>query len=151
MGSPEVHQPDKISKNPLHPDSLPNDVDVIVPTMTAVCFVCGNDLMNLWDAQCCKTCLRVKIKEENETGWRSKKRFEDYAITPGTMLRIWWRGNLRSAFVRIVLAVGHEEGNPWLAVLDPRTSRVSCWGSHTIQLSINPVLRSGQLGIQKIV
>ena len=48
MGSPEVHQLDKISKNPLHPDNLPNDVDVIVPTMTAVCFVCGNDLMNLW-------------------------------------------------------------------------------------------------------
>lgn len=135
----------------LHPDHLPNDAALIVPTLTQKCVNCGDDLYNLWDAQCCRQCLKLKVKEEKQIGLESKRCVEDYKLQPGDLIVVWWRGNLSSMFMRMVLATGEDEGRLWLVVLDPITSRVSCWGSHTVQININACLRGGQLGIQRLL
>lgn len=136
--------------NPFHPDNLPNDTEILMHTTAVFCISCGNDLIHLWEAQCCKSCLKIKIREEDSSGWLSKKKFHPQDFKPGTLFRAWWRGNKKSAFIRMVIAAGTEDGNPWLSLMDPVTKSLMCWGSHSIQLSVVPLLRGGHLGIQKI-
>ena len=133
-----------------HPDNLPNDAEILMHTTTMYCISCGEDLMHLWEAQCCKSCLKRKIREEEAAGWFSRKKFYPQEFQPGTLFRVWWRGNKKSAFVRMVIAAGLEDGMPWLSLMDPSSKTLMCWGSHTIQLSVIPLLRGGHLGIQKI-
>jgi len=138
------------SENSFHPDNLPNDAEILIHTTAMYCISCGGDLKHLWEAQCCNLCLKSKIKEEEAEGWASKKKFYPQDFQPGSLVRVWWRGNKKSAFIRLVVAAGSEDGNPWLSLIDPGTMALMCWGSHTIQLSIIPLLRGGHLGIQKI-
>jgi len=135
----------------LTPSHLPNDAALIIPTMNSTCVRCNQDLYNLWDAQCCRKCLNLKIKEETRDGLSSKSSIEEYDLKPGDLVAIWWRGNLKTMFYRMILATGTEEGRDWYAVIDPATCAVSCWGSHTVQININPCLRGGQLGIQLLL
>lgn len=139
------------STDRLHPDNFPNDIDIISPTTTMSCIHCGEELLNLWEAQCCRVCLRSRIKEEEKAGWKSKKKFKEYNLNAGDLIRVWWRGNIKSAFMRLILSTGEEDGAPWIVSMDPKSGTVSCWGSHTIELSVDPMLRGGHLGIQKVL
>ena len=136
----------------LTPDQLPDDTALVVPTLTSTCVVCGIELFNLWDAQCCRRCLKCKIKEETKMGLIvvAKRSIEEYSLQPGSLVALWWRGNLETMFLRMILTVGTKEGNVWFTVLDPITATVSCWGVHIVQMNINTSLRGRQLGIQKL-
>lgn len=139
------------SKDRLHPDNFPNDIDIIAPTTTMTCIHCGEELLNLWEAQCCRDCLKISVKDEERRGWKSKKKFKEYDLKAGDLIRVWWRGNTKTAFMRLILSTGVEDGNPWLVSMDPQSRVISCWGSHTIELSVEPMLRGGHLGIQKVL
>jgi hypothetical protein len=138
-------------KNKLHPDYFPNDAAIVVPTMQMSCVVCGDELISLWDVQCCRPCLRQACKDENAKGWSSKKKFEEYDIRPGSLLRVWWRGDTDTVFLRLVIAKGLDGNDPWIIVVDPASGLTSCWSSHSISLSVSPLLKNGQLAIQQIL
>lgn len=106
--------------------------------------------MELWDVQCCKTCLREVVKREEADGWISSRFFDYQMYRPGDLLRLWWRGDVNTMFLRAVLRVGATNMSPWLIVIDPQTGNVWSWNVSAIQAELIPLLRGRQLGVQKI-
>lgn len=132
------------------PDNFPNDKDIVAPVYYQNCVYCGDVLMELWDVQCCKTCLREVVKREEADGWISSRFFDYQMYRPGDLLRLWWRGDVNTMFLRAVLRVGATNMSPWLIVIDPQTGNVWSWNVSAIQAELIPLLRGRQLGVQKI-
>lgn len=132
------------------PDNYPNDLAVLSPFTTLSCIHCKTPLVGLWETQCCSKCLKIQIKIEEEAGWISLAQFNLYDFNVGAFYRIWWRGNRASAFTRLVLSISNSDKDPWLILMNPNSNSIVCWGSYSIQLSISPLLRGEQLGMQKI-
>lgn len=135
----------------MNPKIYPSDVEILTLKTTTQCICCGQELMDIWEAQCCKICLDSQIKAEDSKGWHSLKNIEDYDFKAGELIRVWWRGDIKSAVMRMVLAVGEEDGELWLIVVDPSSNGMFSWGSYMIRTNIVPLLRGGHIGIQKIL
>ena len=133
------------------PDHYPNDLAVLSPFTTLICIHCSSPLVGLWETQCCNECLKTQIKIEEEEGWISQKQFNLHDFNVGSLYRVWWRGNRSSAFTRLVLSISKNDKDPWLILMNSHINSIVCWGSYSIQLSISPLVRGEQLGMQKIL